>query len=183
MAASEYPRVHLKTVAEFRRWLREHHDTTPGLWLVGYRSSTGKPAIAYDDAVEEALCWGWIDSVVKPVDDERTMSLYTPRRSGSGWSRSNKDRVAKLVRDGRMQPAGLAKIEQAKRDGTWTLLDSVERLEVPPDLRRALGAPGMARFDALTAGKKREHLSALVTAKKPETRAKRIADIVKAVRA
>ena len=182
MAATDYPRVELKTPAEFRRWLRANHAGAPGVWLIGYRASTGKPAIAYDDAVEEALCWGWIDSVVKPVDAERTMSLYTPRRAGSGWSRSNKDRVARLVKDGRMQPAGLEKIERAKRDGTWTLLDSVESLTVPSDLRKALGATGMKKFDALTAGKKKEHLAALVTAKRPETRAKRITEIVKAVR-
>ena len=182
MAAADYPRVHLKTAAEFRRWLAENHAKAAGLWLVSYRPSTGKPAIAYDDAVREALCYGWVDSVVKPLDAERVISLYTPRRSGSAWSRSNKERVADLVRSGRMRPPGLAKIERAKRDGTWTLLDSVERLEVPADLRKALGANGMRKFDALTPGKKKEHLAALVTAKKPETRAKRTADIVRALR-
>jgi uncharacterized protein YdeI (YjbR/CyaY-like superfamily) len=182
VSAEEYPRVQLKTVAELHRWLRDNHAKAPGLWLVGYRSATKRPAIAYDDAVEEALCWGWIDSVVKPVDDERTMSLYTPRRAGSGWSRSNKERVARLVKAGRMQPAGLAKIEQAKRDGSWTLLDSVDALTVPDDLRKALGATGMKRFDALTPGRKKEHLLALVTAKRPETRSKRLAAVVKTVR-
>ena len=182
MTAADYPRVHLKTAAEFRRWLAENHAKAPGLWLESYRPATGKPAIAYDDAVREALCYGWVDSVVKPLDAERTISLYTPRRSGSAWSRSNKERVAELVRSGRMRPPGLAKIAQAKRDGTWTLLDSVERLEVPADLRKALGAAGRERFDALTPGKKKAHLAALVTAKKPETRAKRVADIVRAVR-
>ena len=182
MAAADYPRVHLKTAAEMRRWLAENHATAPGLWLVSYRASTGRPAIDYDDAVREALCYGWIDSVVKPLDAERVISLYTPRRAGGAWSRSNKERAAELIKSGRMRPPGLAKIEQAKRDGTWTLLDSVERLEVPADLGRALGAAGRKRFDALTPGKKKEHLAALVTAKKPETRAKRIADIVRALR-
>ena len=182
MAAADYPRVHLKTVSEFRAWLRTNHAKAPGLWLIGYRPSTGKPAIGYDDAVQEALCWGWIDSVVKPVDAQRTASLYTPRKAGSGWSRSNKERVSVLIKSGRMQPAGLAKIEQAKRDGTWTMLDSVEALAVPADLRKALGAAAMKRFDALTPGRKKEHLMALVTAKKPETRAKRLADIVHAVK-
>ena len=181
MAAADYPRVHLKTAAELRRWLATNHAKAPGLWLVSYRPSTGKPAIAYDDAVREALCYGWVDSVVKPLDAERVISLYTPRRPGSAWSRSNKERVADLIKNGRMRPAGLAKIEQAKRDGTWTLLDSVERLEIPADLRRALGASGMKKFDALTPGKKKEHLAALVTAKKPDTRTKRIADVVRAL--
>ena len=177
MAAADYPRVPMKTVAELRAWLRANHATAPGLWLIGYRPSTGKPAIGYDDAVQEALCWGWIDSVVKPVDAQRTMSLYTPRKPGSGWSRSNKDRLAALLKAKRMQPAGLAVIERAKKDGSWSLLDSVEALEVPADLRKALGAAGMRKFDALTPGKKKEHLLALVTAKRPETRAARIASV------
>lgn len=182
MSAADYPRVDVKTAAEWRRWLRDHHAKERGAWLVSYRRVTGKPAVEYDDAVREALCWGWIDSVVKPLDDERTISLYTPRKSGSGWSRSNKERVKALVAEGRMNAAGLAKIEAAKKDGSWTLLDSVEALTVPPDLKKALGAAGMKRFDTLTNGKKREHLYALVSAKRPETRAKRIADIVRAVR-
>ena len=182
MAASDYPRVPMKTIAELRAWLRANHATAPGLWLIGYRPSSGKPAIDYDDAVHEALCWGWIDSVVKPVDAQRTASLYTPRKPGSGWSRSNKVRIAALMRSGRMQPAGQAKIDQAKRDGSWTLLDSVEALSVPADLKKALGAAGMKKFDALTVGRKKEHLLALVTAKKPETRAARIANIRAALR-
>ncbi|MEK6208562.1 MAG: YdeI/OmpD-associated family protein [Chloroflexota bacterium] len=109
--------------------------------------------------------------------------LFTPRKAGSGWSRTNKVRIARLVKEGRMEAAGLAKIAAAKRDGSWTLLDSVEALEVPDDLRRALGATGMRTFEALTPGRKKEHLRTLVTAKRPETRAKRVADIVRFVRA
>ena len=183
MSAADYPRVDAKTLAEWRRWLRDHHAKERGAWLVSYRRVTGKPAVEYDDAVREALCWGWIDSVVKPLDEERTISLYTPRKAGSGWSRSNKERLKTLIAEGRMSAAGLAKVEAAKKDGSWTLLDSVEALTVPPDLKNALGAAGMKRFDALTAGRKREHLTALVTAKRPETRAKRVADIVRSLRA
>ncbi|HZP95045.1 MAG TPA: YdeI/OmpD-associated family protein [Candidatus Limnocylindria bacterium] len=182
MSASGYPRVHPKTTAEWRSWLRDHHASAQGVWLVSYRRATGKPFVEYEDAVQEALCYGWIDSVVKPVDDLRTMSLYTPRKAGSGWSRTNKERIARLVKEGRLRPAGLAKIEAAKRDGTWTLLDSVEALEVPPDLKRALAAAGATRrFDALTPGAKKPHLASLVTAKRPETRAKRLAAIVRSV--
>jgi uncharacterized protein YdeI (YjbR/CyaY-like superfamily) len=117
--------------------------------------------------------------VNKPLDDERTALLFTPRRAGSGWSRTNKVRIATLLKEGRMEPAGLAKIAAAKRDGSWTLLDSVEALEVPDDLREALGRVGMRKFEALTPGRKKEHLRALVTAKRPETRAKRVALIVR----
>ena len=182
MSAADYPRVDVRTAAEWRRWLREHHARERGAWLVSYRRVTGKPAVEYDDAVREALCYGWIDSVVKPLDQERTISLYTPRKAGSGWSRSNKERLKELVAEGRMSAAGLAKVEAAKKDGSWTLLDGVEALTLPPDLKKALGAEGLKRFDALSNSKKREHLYALVTAKRPETRAKRVGDVVRSLK-
>lgn len=178
----EHPRVHLRTAAEWSRWLRTHHATQRGAWLVAYRATTGKARITYEDSVVEALRYGWIDSVQKPVDDERTATLFTPRRWGSGWSGSNKVRVARLIDEGLMTPAGLAAVEAAKRDGSWTLLDSVEALEVPADLRRALGRAGMRRFDALPPGQRKERLRALVTAKRPETRAKRVALIAAELR-
>jgi uncharacterized protein YdeI (YjbR/CyaY-like superfamily) len=182
VSAADYPRVDVKTRSEWRRWLRDHHAKERGAWLVSYRRVTGKPAVEYDDAVRESLCFGWIDSVVKPLDDERTLSLYTPRKAGSGWSRSNKDRVKDLVAQGRMSVAGLSTIAAAKEDGSWTMLDGVEALDVPPDLKKALGAAGLKRFDALTKGRKREHLYALVSAKRPETRAKRVADVVRSLK-
>ena len=182
MSAAEYPRVTATTAAEWRRWLRAHHHEEPGAWLVSYRRITGKPAVDYDDAVREALCYGWIDSVVKPLDAERTISLYTPRKPGSGWSRSNKERLKELIAEGRMSAAGLAKIEAAKKDRSWTLLDSVEALTLPPELKKALGAAGLKQFAALSTSRKREHLRALVTAKRPETRAKRVADVVRSLK-
>ena len=169
-------------MAEWRRWLHDNHDKARGVWLVAYKAATGKARITYEESIPDALSFGWIDSVNKPLDEERTGLLFTPRRPGSGWSRSNKVRIARLLKEGRMQPAGLAKIAAAKRDGSWTLLDSVEAMQVPDDLRRALGAAGMRKFDALTPGRKKEHLRMLVTAKRPETRAKRVADVVRAVR-
>ena len=152
------------------------------MWLVSYKPETGRRRLAYEDSIPEALAYGWIDSLNRPLGEDRSMLLFTPRRAGSGWSRTNKERVARLIKDGRMRPAGLAKIEAAKRDGSWTLLDGVEALEVPDDLRRALGAAGLGRFTALTPGRRKEHLRALVTAKRPETRAKRIADIARSLR-
>jgi uncharacterized protein YdeI (YjbR/CyaY-like superfamily) len=182
MSAADYPRVHAKTTAEWRRWLRDNHETARGVWLVAYKAATGKARLTYEDSIPDALAYGWIDSVNKPLDDERTALLFTPRKPGSGWSRTNKVRIQRLLKDGRMAPAGLAKIEAAKRDGSWTLLDSVEALEMPGDLRKALGAAGVRTFEALTPGRKKEHLRALVTAKRPETRAKRIAEVVRALR-
>ena len=181
MSTADYPRVHAKTAAEWRQWLRDNHDTAKGVWLVAYKAVTGKARLSYEDSIPDALCYGWIDSVNKPLDDEQTALLFTPRKAGSGWSRTNKVRIARLLKEGRMEPAGLAKIAAAKRDGSWTLLDSVEALEVPSDLRKALGALGTRKFEALTPGRRKEHLRALVTAKRPETRVKRIADIVRVV--
>jgi uncharacterized protein YdeI (YjbR/CyaY-like superfamily) len=179
MSAADYPRVHPKTTAEWRRWLRDNHDKAQGVWLVAYKAGTGKARITYEESIPDALSYGWIDSLNKPLNDERTALLFTPRKAGSGWSRTNKVRTARLIKEGRMEAAGLAKIETAKRDGSWTLLDSVEALEVPDDLRKALRAAGMRKFEALTPGRRKEHLRALVTAKRPETRAKRVALIVR----
>jgi uncharacterized protein YdeI (YjbR/CyaY-like superfamily) len=182
MSTADYARIHAKTAAEWRHWLRDNHDKAQGVWLVTYKAATGKTRLGYEDSIPDALCFGWIDSVNKPLDDQRTALLFTPRRAGSGWSRTNKERIALLLKDRRMEAAGLSKIAAAKRDGSWTLLDSVEALEVPADLRSALGRAGIRKFDALTPGRRKEHLRTLVTAKRPETRAKRIADIVRATR-
>ncbi|HAF09801.1 MAG TPA: hypothetical protein DCK98_06945 [Chloroflexi bacterium] len=177
MSAAAYPRIHAKTAAEWRRWLRDNHDKARGVWLVAYKAGTGKARLGYEDSIPDALCYGWIDSLNKPLDDERTALLFTPRRAGSGWSRTNKVRIARLIKGGKMEAAGLAKIAGAKRDGSWTLLDSVEAVEVPDDLRKALNVNGMRKFEALTPGRRKEHLRSLVTAKRPETRAKRIAEV------
>jgi len=182
MSAADYPRVHAKSAAEWRRWLRDNHDRAPGVWLVAYKAATDKAGLGYDESISEALCYGWIDSVNKPLDDEHTILLFTPRRAGSGWSRTNKVRISRLLKEGRMEAAGLSKIAAAKRDGSWALLDSVEALEVPDDLRKALGAAGMRKFEGLTRGRRKEHLRALVTAKKAETRARRVAEIVRVTR-
>lgn len=184
MSVADYPSVHPKTVADWRAWLRSNHASARGVWLVSYKRATGRPFVEYEDAVLEALCYGWIDGQLRPIDDRRSSLLFTPRKLGSGWARSNKERVKRLIAEGRMLPAGLAKIEAAKKDGSWALLDSVEALAVPADLRKALATAGAARkFDALSASARKQHLYALVTAKKPETRAKRIGDIVRSLRA
>jgi uncharacterized protein YdeI (YjbR/CyaY-like superfamily) len=183
VSAADHSRIHPKSTAEWRRWLHDNHDKAQGVWLVTYKAATGKARLGYEECIPDALCYGWIDSVNRPLDADRTALLFTPRRARSGWSRTNKVRIERLLKEGRMQSAGLAKIAAAKRDGSWTLLDSVEALETPDDLRKALGAAGMRRFEALTPGRRKEHLRALVTAKRPETRARRVADVVKAVRA
>ena len=121
------------------------------MWLVFWRKQSGRTGLTYEEAVLEALCFGWIDSKGSKLDDERTMLWMSPRKRGSGWARTNKVRIEQLLADGLMAPAGLALIEEAKRDGSWTLLDDVENLVDPDDLAAALGAhPGAReRWDAL----------------------------------
>ncbi len=160
--------------------MEQHHTQTEGVWLISFKKGTGKPRVEYEEAVEEAVCFGWIDSKENRLDAERSMLWFAPRRPHAGWSRSNKERVERLIAAGLMMPAGLAKIEAAKQDGSWHALDSVEALEIPPDLGQALAANQTARqyFDAFPRSAKRAILEWIAGAKKPETRAKRIAETV-----
>lgn len=170
--------VHPLTRAEWRAWLEQHHGRAEGVWLVSYKQATGKPRVTYDEAVEEALCFGWVDSKGNKLDEERSMLWFAPRKLGSGWSRPNKERVERLIAAGLMTPAGMAKIEAAKADGSWSLLDAVENLEIPPDLAEALDAypPAATNFAAFPPSAKRAILQWIVQAKTPATRAKRIAE-------
>jgi uncharacterized protein YdeI (YjbR/CyaY-like superfamily) len=163
----------------WRAWLIEHHATSDGVHLVSWRRGSGKVSVPYEEAVEEALCVGWIDSVGRVLDDERAIQRFSPRRPGSGWARSNKERIERLTAAGSMLPAGLAAVEAAKRDGSWSRLDDVERLVVPADLGAALDAAPPAReaWDGFSRSARRMLLVWLVDAKRAETRARRIAEI------
>lgn len=162
--------------AEWRAWLMENHARQQGLWLISYKKVTGRPRVDYDDAVEEAICFGWIDSKANTLDDERSMLWFAPRRTGTGWSKPNKERVARLLQAGLMAPPGLAKIAAAQKDGSWNALDAVEALEIPPDLAVALAAQGTAaaNFDAFPRSVKRGILEWIASAKRPATRANRV---------
>lgn len=162
--------------AEWRAWLSEHHERKEGVWLITYKKATGKPTVDYDAAVEEALCFGWIDSKGNKLDEERTMLWFAPRKAKTGWSKPNKERIERLLAAGLLMPAGLAKIEAAKADGSWTALDAVEALEIPPDLAAALALyPNAPQyFAAFPRSVKRGILEWISTAKQPATRAKRI---------
>jgi len=164
--------------AAWRRWLDEHHEQSPGVWLVRYKKTTGKPRIEYEDAVEEALAFGWIDSTARPLDDERSMIRFTPRKPRTGWAASNKKRVERLLAAGLMHPAGLAKVELAKADGSWELLDSAENLEIPADLEAALAAYPSARanFDAFPATVRKMTLGWIQLARRADTRAARVSE-------
>ena len=166
------------TLADWRAWLQSNHTRPDGIWLITYRRATGKATFTYEQAVEEALCFGWIDGHTKTLDEERGMQWFAPRRAGSVWARSNKERVARLIADGRMTPAGQARIDAAQADGTWALWDHVDSLAVPDDLAAALATYPAARanFDAFPRSARHAILGWIATAKRPETRAKRIAE-------
>ncbi len=175
------PHVHVETVQEWRDWLLAHHATEAGAWLVSWKSVTGRPRVPYVNAVEEALCVGWIDSSGRTLDDERHALWFTRRKPGSGWARTNKERIVRLEAEGRMTPAGRALIDAAKADGSWTLLDDVENLIVPDDLGVAFDRhPGSrAQFDAFPPSARRAMLEWLVHAKRETTRAARLEEIAR----
>jgi uncharacterized protein YdeI (YjbR/CyaY-like superfamily) len=168
--------VHPLTRTEWRAWLEQNHTRKEGVWLVTYKKATGKPRVEYGESVEEALCFGWVDSKGNKLDEERSLLWFAPRKNGSNWSASNKERVERLIAAGLMAPAGLARIEAAKADGSWNALDAVEALEIPPDLQAVLGSYSAARqnFEAFPRSVKRAILEWISNAKRPETRAKRI---------
>jgi uncharacterized protein YdeI (YjbR/CyaY-like superfamily) len=179
-AGDQLERYYAKDRQEWRDWLEKNHATAPGVWLISYKQHSGMPSVAYGDAVEEALCFGWIDSRAGTLDDGRHIQMFTPRKPKSPWSRPNKQRIEKLMQQGLMTDAGLAKIEAAKRDGSWELLDAIEDLKVPADLEGALAANEVARqhFDAFSNSSKKRILWWIESAKRPETRQNRIQETV-----
>lgn len=176
----ELKQVTVKTRAELRSWLSANHSQQDGIWLVTYKKSAGKLHLPYSEVVEEALCFGWIDGQTRSLDARRTMLLLTPRRAKSVWSRPNKERVERLIANRLMRPEGAAKIERAKRDGSWDFLNDVDALVIPADLEAALSADPRVRkgFDSLTVSMRRRLLYYLKSAKGPTTRERRIQEIL-----
>lgn len=174
----DFPSFEPKNRADWRKWLRANHAKAPGVWLVFLKGAERQ--LTYADSVEEALCYGWIDSTLRPIDARRYRQMFTPRKKKSTWSALNKRRVEALVAAGRMAAPGLAKIEAAKQDGSWTSLDAVEAMIVPPDLARALAANRKAKafFDASAPSSRKGALHWINSVKSPELRAKRIAHVV-----
>lgn len=181
-ALDDAPLVEPPDRESWRAWLDANHATSRGAWLVMWRARGGRAGLDYEAAIEEALCFGWVDGTAGTVDDDRGKLYFSPRKPRSGWAATNKARVERLIAAGRMAPAGLAAIERAKANGSWTLLDSVERLEVPDDLATALDArpPAAANFAAFPPSVRKQALGSLVLARRPETRAARIQGIVEA---
>lgn len=172
----EAERVEVGSLEEWSGWLARHHAARSGAWLVLVKRRTGRQPFDYEAAVVEALRFGWIDSTHRTIDEDRSMIWFCPRKPGSGWSRSNKERIARLREEGRLEPAGAAAVEAAQRNGAWSLLDDVEALVVPRDLEEALGGHPGARegWELLTRSVRQQHLLALVQAKRPATRERRV---------
>jgi len=170
--------VHLTTRSQWRRWLAENHDKEEsGIWLVFYKKETGRPSLEYEESVEEALCFGWIDSIIKRIDDDKYCRKFTPRKNDSRWSNTNKKRVEKIIKEGRMTESGLAKIKVAKRLESWGADPRpVIPMGIPQELSEALARNRKAKdfFEKLAPTYRRHFIGWIVTAKRPETRAKRL---------
>jgi uncharacterized protein YdeI (YjbR/CyaY-like superfamily) len=181
-ALDDAPQVHADDRATWRAWLEEHLAIARGVWLVTWRPRSGRTGLDYEAAIEEALCFGWVDSTGGRVDEERGKLYFAPRKPRSPWAASNKARVERLLRAGRMAPAGLAAIERATANGSWEILDSVERLEVPDDLAAALAShpPAATNFTAFPPSTRKNLLGWVALARRPETRTARITTIAEA---
>jgi uncharacterized protein YdeI (YjbR/CyaY-like superfamily) len=179
--ASSLPSYHPKSRAEWREWLATNHDTVKGIQLIIIRKNADVAGITYGEAVEEALCFGWIDGTANSLDEQRYKLYMSPRKPGSIWSKLNKQRIRKLIKDGSMTPVGLAKIEAAKKDGSWNQMNAIDKLVVPEDLLDQLSANAEAKrnFEAFSPSSKKIILFWIASAKRKETRQKRIEETVR----
>lgn len=170
------------SAGDLRAWFEKNGSVSPGAWIEISRKNSDRPGVSYEEAVEEALSFGWIDGRLRPVDDERYRLWFAPRKPGGTWAKSNRERVTRLIEQGRMTPAGLAAVEAARRDGSWDMLQGVDRLEKPPDLQSALLGKGNASstFESWTESYRKRVLYWIRTARREETRASRIARTVEA---
>jgi len=179
-AIDELPRVRPKSRKAWRDWLGKNHASSKGVWLVYAKKHSGLPSLTYNDAVEQALCFGWIDSKINPIDDDFYMQVFTPRKPKSAWSALNKGRVERLLAARLMAPAGLAVIKAAKDSGTWNAWKHVEALTIPPDLEEAIKAnPDASRYwVSYSPSRRKGVLYRLAGAKRPETRARYLQSII-----
>lgn len=168
-----------KSREEWRLWLEKHHQTKQSVWLILHKKDSGKPSVSWSEIVDESLCFGWIDSTRKSVNEESFMQLVSRRKASGTWSKVNKEKITQLIADGRMREAGLQCIEKAKENGSWTILDTVEELTIPDDLEKAFQKHREAKayFLSLSKSAKKTILQRLVLAKRPETRQKRVEEI------
>jgi uncharacterized protein YdeI (YjbR/CyaY-like superfamily) len=178
--ASGIKTFHAKTQKEWRKWLGKNHRSEKAVWLIFYKKGSGIPSTNYAEALEEALCFGWIDSKANKRDDESYYQYFAKRKPGSNWSRVNKEKVAKLIEKGLMTPAGFESVETAKQNGKWSALDEVEKLIVPSDLKQLFDKNKTAseNWNGFSRSVKRGILEWILNAKRAETRQRRIAETV-----
>jgi len=163
----------------WRKWLSKNHTSKQSIWLVCYKKKSNRPTIAWSDAVDEALCFGWIDSKRIPIDQEKFMQFFSRRKLNGTWSKVNKEKIEKLIEKGLMTKAGFETIETAKKNGSWTILDDVEELKIPRDLNKELNNRTGSKkyFLSLSKSVRKAILQWVTLAKRPETRQKRIDEI------
>lgn len=173
--------VHLKTRNAWRIWLEKNHAKKEGVWLILYKKNSKVRGVNYVDAVEEALCFGWIDSIKKKRDEDSSIQFFSKRKPKSSWSKSNRDRVKKLVKQGLMTPAGQAMIDLAKKNGSWTASIGIEKIIIPSDLKQIFDKKpkALGYFERFPPSSKQLILRWILAAKTPETRLKRIRETVK----
>jgi uncharacterized protein YdeI (YjbR/CyaY-like superfamily) len=179
--SDSYPVLELEDAAAWAAWLAANHDTIPGVWLRLAKKGTSLNSPGRADALDEALCWGWIDGQSRSLDEQSWLQKFTPRGRRSTWSKRNREHVERLMAEGRMREPGMAAVEAAKRDGRWDrAYDSPATATVPDDLRAALDADPVASefFDSLAGANRYAVLYRVQTAIRPETRARRIRDLV-----
>lgn len=179
---TEFEQLYFENALAWRRWLEHNHKKCEGIWLIYYKKHTGVPSVRYNEAVEEALCFGWIDSIVKRIDEERYQQKFTPRKALSSWSASNKARVAKLIKQGKMTKAGLKTINVAKANGKWDETVSFETKwefsdEIVDLLKASQGA--FVFYESLSPSHKKEYKHWVMSAKKEETRLRRAHEMIK----
>ena len=182
MSQSEYKTLYAKDRNEWRKWLNANFNSENEIWLIYYKKQSGKQRIPYDDAVEEALCFGWIDSLVKTIDEEKYMQKYTPRKKNSVWSDYNVKRCGKMIKEGKMTDAGLKQIEEAKKNGQWDQAYTTKKIfEIPEDLENALKKNESAweNFNNFAPSYRNNYVHWVISAKREETKSKRIQEVVK----
>ncbi len=174
----QHGNIFVETIEELRNWLEKNHTQSESVWLIRYKKASGKALLKYGDIVDELLSYGWVDSLPRSLDDEKTMLLISPRNPKSNWSKINKDKAERLAQEGRMKAAGMQMMGSAKENGAWDFLNDVEQLIIPSDLTEALNTNSKAAyyFNRFPDSSKRGILEWIKTAKQPETRAKRIAE-------
>jgi len=177
----EKQQLYFKNDTEWRKWLHDNHDSSPGVQLIFHRVGSDAESMRWEEAVQVAICYGWIDSTVRKLDDERRIQLFTPRKDKSVWSKLNKTYIEKLTKENLMHESGLKKIATAKQNGSWESLDDVESLVMPKDLAAAFkkNKRAFANYENFSRSYRKSYLYWLNQAKREETRVARIAEIIR----